>query len=288
MAELDLTELREFGAEAHRMEFPSMATGGYVVSGRRAAATLSPGKEQSINGTRPQARPTAGPWQRPSAEAAAPGSASHAVKRSREVARTLDELSDYGAPVAVVRSSDRFVHLKAAAGLFASLPFRAELLFEVPLKKARTTNAFMVPDVRVWSRWTAGIRESGFINSHHIYPDRSMCVCMREQWQIGRDALITYVDFSILWVARVLHERLLGYYPGLQHYGEMVRLERDRVNEYCGCGRPKTYASCHRSTDQAMPQLERLRRHYAARRQYLNELREQGRELLPPAFAPLA
>jgi hypothetical protein len=292
---LDLLELQEFGAEAHRLEFPSIAAGGFVVSGRRVTTQLTPGKEEDIHGERQQAgeeaRSAARSRQRPPAKAAAASASAHALKRDPALAKLCEDLGDYGAEPTVVSGPGRFAYVGLPVGLFASLPFRAELLLEVPLisrlelRNAMPKNGGLVPDVRAWSRWWSGPGgAAGLIVNHHGYPDQSMCVCMTDEWHLGRDRLITYVDFCILWIARVLHERLIGFYPGLQHYGEKVRVERDRAEEFCGCGRVASYAGCHRSSDFAMPLLERAQRHYGAQRAYREELMWQGRSDQPPAF----
>jgi hypothetical protein len=293
--EMDLVELRQFGAEMHRLEFPSIAVGGFVVSGRRAATQFAPEKEENIRGEQQQAGEeagsAAGSRKRSPTQAAASRAQAHAVKHDSALAQLVEESTDYGAKPTVVRRFGRFAHLGLPVGLFRTLPFRAELLMEVPLvprlelRKGLASSGGLVPDVRAWSRWSFGLSgTNGLIASHHGYPDRSMCVCMAEEWHLGRDPLITYVDFCILWIARVLHECLIGFYPGLQHYGEKVRVERDRPDEFCGCGKALPYAACHRAADFAMPLVERARRHYSAQRAYRDELIWQGRTDELPAF----
>jgi hypothetical protein len=291
----DLAKLREFGAEMHRLEFPSIAAGGFVVSGRREATQFFPGKEENIRGERQQAGKeagsAAGSWKRPPAKAAAACASAHAVKRDAALAELVEELMDYGADPTVVRRFGRFAHVGLPVGLFRTLPFRAELLLEVPLmsrpelRKGLASSRGLVPDVRAWSRWSSGMpANAGLITSHHGYPDQSMCVCVTDEWHLGRDLLITYVDFCILWIARLLHERLVGFYPGLQHYGEKVRVERDQTSEFCGCGRALPYSACHRNSDFAMSLVERTRRHHDAQRAYRDELIWQGRSDDIPAF----
>ena len=283
---LDLTELRQFGEEANRLRFPSIADGGIVVSGRRAATPFFPGKEEDSHGRRTEAAQAgSAAWarERPPAKAAAASAPAYAVQRDPALKRLIYELADYGAEVTVVRRSARFVCLELPVGLFASLPFRAKLLIEVPTiprsdLRAGLPGLGMVPDVRVWSRWSSNVPDfDGLISSHHGYPDSSMCVCMPHEWQLHRDPIIRYVDFSIEWIARALHERLLGVYPGLQHYGEKVRVERDRPDEFCGCGKALAYGACHRQSDFAMSWLERAQRHYSSQRAYRDELAAQGR-----------
>jgi hypothetical protein len=267
----------------------------FVVSGRREATQFFPGKEENIRGERQQAgeeaRSAAGSWKRPPAKAAAARASAHAVKRDAALAELVEELRDYGAEPTVVRRFGRFAHVGLPVGLFATLAFRAELLLQVPLvsrpelRKGLPSSGGLVPDVRAWSRWSFGNPGvEDLITSHHGYPDQSMCVCMTDEWHLRRDRLIMYVDFCILWIARALHEHLVGFYPGLQHYGEKVRVERDRPNEFCGCGRALPYAACHRNSDLAMSLVERARRHHNAQRAYREELIWQGRSDDAPAF----
>jgi hypothetical protein len=141
----------------------------------------------------------------------------------------------------------------------------------------------IVPDVRAWSRWIGGADHGSLIITHHQYPDQSMCVCMPQQWHLGRP-LIAYADMCVMWIGKALYERELGSYPGLQHYGEWVRTERDRADEYCGCGAAKLYRNCHHSADFALTSFERRRRHGAALQGYSRELRDQGRTEQAPEF----
>src|SRR4029079_16152381 len=292
--ELELSELRDFGTRIHRSDFSSIAiaAGGFVVSGRRNAIPFVPGEEDCNDGQREQARekagPATGPRQRPQAEAAATGAPAHAVERNPALRGLLGELEDYGAKITVVQRSDRFVMLRTSVGLFESLPFRGQLFLDIPLiartelRRGLPKNG-VVPDVRAWSRWLRGPSgAAGPIPSHHAYPDGSMCVCMTAEWHLDRDPILRYMDFCVLWMARSLHDQLIGFYPGPQHYGEKVRVERDRGDEFCGCGRAAPYALCHRGADFAMPWLERVFRHYSARQAYLNELEWQGRSSVQP------
>jgi hypothetical protein len=203
----------------------------------------------------------------------------------------LEELRDYGSRPIVVRSSSRFLFIQLPVGLFQELPFRAELLLEIPLisraelRRGLTLLNPAVPDVRAWSRWKTGKALGELIRTHHQYPDLAICACMPNQWILGRHPIIRYVDFCVVWIAKALHDRELGSYPGTQHYGEKVRVERDRVAEYCGCGSTRRYADCHRVADRAMGPLVRAQRHYRAEQGYLAELAMQGRSVDLPHFA---
>jgi hypothetical protein len=196
-----------------------------------------------------------------------------------------DELRDYGAPAAVVRRASRFIDVELPVGLFADLPYRAQLYLEVPrvtrsvLRRGLSILRPVVPDVRAWARWVAGRRSGQIIHSHHQYPDMAICACMPDQWMWGVHPLLRYIDFCIVWIGKALHEEL---HPGTQHFSEKIRVERDRVDEYCGCGKAVRYADCHRAADLELGVVERCRRFHGAQQGYLAELEHQGRTPAPP------
>jgi hypothetical protein len=84
-----------------------------------------------------------------------------------------------------------------------------------------------------------------------------------------------------MWSAKSLHELVLGFYPGRQHYAAHDRRRRDRPNEYCGCGGDERYGACCRPGDQARSAFSLWAESSAAKRQYLCELAEQGRAIQP-------
>jgi hypothetical protein len=194
--------------------------------------------------------------------------------------------------------------LEVPVALFENATFGARLVLEIPtcngLRHAgglvselvgRTFGAYpaytlvtCVPDVRAWSYWSGGPLEHTRIASHHENPDLSMCVCMPHEWLRCVHPLLEYVDFCTLWVARALHELVLGWYPGRQHFGERARAMRDHRLEFCGCGSDQRYQDCCRNSDLALSHFERWRRYREARSLYLSILRAQGRESGPPQF----
>jgi len=301
VADLDLTSLRAFGEEANRLELPCIAEGGFIVPGAESALNFIPGKEETEHDRRAKARQgvgretgasqgaSPGARERSSSEAAAARAPAHAIG-AVSVADVLEELCDYGAPASVAHRSSRFVCIQLQVGLFYTLPFRSELLIEVPLvtrselRRALSQFSPVVPDVRAWAKWSTGQRAGELIRTHHQYPDCSMCVCMPNQWTLGRHPLIRYVDFCIVWIGKALHEQEFKSYPGTQHYGEKVRVERDRQNEYCGCGSTRSYAQCCRASDLALSLFERNRRHQHGQNAYLAELDAMERSRVPPKF----
>ena len=121
--------------------------------------------------------------------------------------------------------------------------------------------------------------------SHHRQPDLSICACIPHQWVRGRDAIVDYAGMTVCWLAKVLHEQTLGWYPGLQHYPGWIRRERDRPAEFCGCGAPERYGSCHRDADQALSHQQLREAERLSRIVYFDELARERRPMRPPAAA---
>ncbi|MHB2032906.1 MAG: hypothetical protein ACYCVE_05990 [Gemmatimonadaceae bacterium] len=201
----------------------------------------------------------------------------------------LGELREHGIIRRIPSTSPRFVLAQIEIGLFENLPFRANLFLEIPVMPREQLRAddwwalplnasagllpmSVVPDMRAWSVWDGGPDDHRLVRSHHIFPDESMCVCMPGEWQLERDPLVEYVDFCTIWIAKALHEREFGFYPGPQHYPARRRVERDRPNEYCGCGREKRYEVCCRRKDQALTVPQRLLDEMEGRLGYLRQL----------------
>jgi hypothetical protein len=109
-----------------------------------------------------------------------------------------------------------------------------------------------------------------------------MCVCLPFQWQIDKDSLLDYVGFCVLWIAKTLHERELGFYPGRQHYPARKRVERNRPDEYCGCGSALRYRDCHRDADLRRSVEHRLWEEVQGRAAYLAQLDTQDRSRTIP------
>ena len=230
-------------------------------------------------------------------------------------------LADYYPDVRVVVSRPDAIYLSLTAGLFADLPFRARLTLEVPrpttvlrtlpfvpCQYGRLLAALpwlqldgtpvarrplvggvhhgvpIVPPVRAWATWLGGPAHGAAILSHHQYQDLAICACMPYDWVRGAHLLVHYVGMCVSWIGKVVHERELGFYPGLQHYNEWVRVERDRPDEYCGCGRPRRYGDCCRDADRRLTPRELRDMEYISRRAYFAELARQHRPFLPPRF----
>jgi hypothetical protein len=292
-----LEELRAFGDEAERLEYPSIDVGGFIVPGRAPASLHKPGSgvhDYAIarEGDREIGRQAQriGPreWEGAASAVAAPGEAPHAVRHGLTHANLdLSGLVAFHPLTRMVANTERAVYLNIPLGLFHELPIRIRLTLEIPLgSRARLSRPGVlptpVPDVRAWAVWDSNVSRGMLLTSHHQYPDHAICACMPIEWILGVHQLRDYVAFCALWAAKRLHELLLGHYPGRQHYGAFDRVRRDRRSEYCGCGGVRRYAACCRTADQELSPHDRWRDAAAARDQYLRELAWQRRCVEPP------
>lgn len=280
---LDLWELREFGQAADQLQQPALAEGGFLVLGAGSVGASSRRREQhgSHVGQGPgaeEARSAAGSRTGRPASAAATGAAAYPVERGLSAVLGLEELFAWHHDARWVGSSSSYAFLLVQLGLFRSIPERATLLLEIPTRKPdwlRGRREAYAPFIRAWANWSWGRAVRG----HHEFPDESMCVCREENWVLGQHVIEDYVGYCTCWVAKSLHERLLGWWPGLQHCPAAVRVERGALSEYCGCGRPVRYKLCCRSKDLAGKWISRAVERIEANRKYLQEVARRG---LPP------
>lgn len=296
IAQSGLANLRAFGAQADRLEYPYMGAGGFIVPGREPAAITTPGMEHDHDAAaarkgrewhggapREKAGPAARARRRQTPEAA-PGASARAVEcRLTSLNLDLSALVAFHPLTRVVASTEMAVYLNIPIGMIPGLPIGARLTLEVPLvPRERLTGSGHgepsdVPDVRAWAVWEGGIMHRQLIVSHHRYPDQAICANMAGEWIMGVHPLHDYVAFCVLWAAKELHNILFGFYPGPQHYPAAVRVQRDRSEEFCGCGKHRRYRDCCRDDDLAIPAYDRWRGAYVARMHYINELGGQGR-----------
>lgn len=310
-----LAELRAFGAEAERLEYPSVDVGGFIIPGNGPAHPLGPGKEYSAHGTertteqsagraasaQQEARSAAGPRQGSPAAATRP--TAHAVRSRLGLPAwlQLDELDGIHPEARMLSSSSSYAVIEVPVGLFRTLPYRARLTLEIPLsERARLTRPLLPalpstfeqpqgmpntsPDVRAWAIWVGNGRCGQPITSDHQMPDGCICACMPGQWVRGVHPLADYIGYCISWIGKVLHERELGFWPGPQHLVPAARMRRDRPDEFCGCTRLKRYRDCCMADDHAMSSFARWADRYAGRQRYLEELRWQGRAPRAPGL----
>jgi hypothetical protein len=300
LPQLGLDNLREFGVQIERLQFPYIDVGGFIVPGRDPAAINPPGMECDRDveaagagregwgqAPREEAGPSAGARQRPPSPQAAPGAAPHAFGRELTTLNLdLSALVKFHPLARVVASTEMGIYLNIPIGVIPWLPIGARLTFELPLtpreRLSRRMQLSGVPDVRAWAVWEGGPLHGRLIKSHHQNPDRAICANMPGEWILGVHPLHDYVAFCVLWVAKVLHEHLVGFYPGPQHYPAAVRVRRDRPDEFCGCGKRERYRSCCRDNDRAQHPLVLWRESLLGRASYLDDLAWQGRPSGPP------
>jgi hypothetical protein len=262
-----------FGELAECRKQPYVATGGFIVPGPESALNSKPGKEKTRNGLEQAASREAGQGQ---GQTAASGASPSALEPGLGKL-ALDVLEEYY-PLARVTSSTSTAHvLDIPVGLFRQLPFRARLTLEIPLKWFPTKVLSPVPGVRAWARWDGNADAGLWIRSHHLYPDLAICACEPRDWIRGIHPLHYYVSFCVMWIAKTLHEREIGFWPGPQDYGPRTRVTRDRPNEYCGCTSNYRYGQCHRDRDFSMTAYERWRVQWLGGAEYMADLRLQGR-----------
>ncbi len=296
-----MANLRAFGEQAERLEYPFIDVGGFIVPGRDPVMPISPGTEHDRHDAveppregwqqSPSEQAGSAAWTRQRSAQAAPGASPHALGHDLTHSYLgLSALTSFHPLTRVVASTESVVYLNLPLGVLPELPFGARLTLEVPRTGRTGLNQSMkltgVPDVRAWAVWEDGPMHGLRIESHHQNPDRAICANMPEQWMLGVHALHEYVAFCTMWVAKVVHEQLLGFYPGPQHYAAAERVRRDRPDEFCGCGKPRRYRHCCREKDRAMSHYARWHDAQLARRQYLHELKKQGRAPVTPE-APL-
>lgn len=102
---------------------------------------------------------------------------------------------------------------------------------------------------RAWAFWT----DQSWIGPRHTNPpDGSICAFHLEDrtWVPG-DSLATLFDLYSLWVAKQLHLKLIGWWPGEQvATGTIERIVEFQPDEWCGCALPKgKYRKCCLSSD---------------------------------------
>ena len=283
-----LDSLRRFGIQAETQVQPSVAVGGFVVPGDVPAA----GPTLPAEVTPKYVQQGAGPARKAGASAAsaAPRASAEAGEAARSVgalslrasgAREFVEfagLAELYPDFARAASSTNFDIFTLRLGLFYDLPYRARLFLEVPdLSLARQYPPSIIPPVRAWAFWDLGPETGLQITSHHENPDGSICACMPEDWIRGRDLIVDYVNFCVCWIAKTLHDQLIGFYPGLQHLPEYLRRRRNRPGEFCGCSAPRRYRDCHRDADLRLDEGDLCEQRRETNRRYFAQLGAQRR-----------
>jgi len=270
--------------------------GGFITTGPDLSREDSPGKKgrrngrQEAEGEEPEAGSEAGQGEgRRASSGSSTRSPAQTVGSRVADALKLEELSEWYPETRVLRSSSSNTLLTIRVGVFRALPYRAYLHLEIPhdgpfWQTTRTSAAFrgdnytFVPDVRSWAMWDFGVAPQ----ADHMYPDGSLCAFMEGEWIWGVDPIHVYLDWCVCWLGRVLHDSLLGRWPGRQHCSANARARRNKPDEFCGCGGTERWRHCHMESDLARSPLERFLEEQNARDEYLKELQRRGWLSTPP------
>lgn len=283
---LDLSELRAFGTAVDKLQRHGVGVGGEIVP-RGDPRMVSRGrKDHSYNHEQrkrtgsEEAGPAAGAREGRRPSSASGSAAAQAVQRELVMARGLEELLDYYPGWTWASSSSGVGYLRLPVHPFRTMPYKGVLTLELPTRwpfwlfspAIDEPDVGAVPHVRSWAEWEYEIP----IRSHHQYPDRSMCTHMPGEWDLRTGQLVHLAAMAVLWIGKSLHTQLLERWPGQQHYESAhLRLRRDAVDEYCGCGSDQHYGACCRAADLSTSQSERMWWLYEADRRYLREIRRR-------------
>ena len=284
----DPTELRAFGRLADEWKQPWIDRWGVIIPPPTRIDQLpSTGAifDEGRSAGSEEAGPAAGSWtgRRASADA---GAATHPVQSWLIEPLGLEDVAWYHPDRSWCAMDSGPAALIVPVTLFESLPYRAQLLLEVPATGEQWKKTFQhgykyVPPVRAWATWDDGRP----IRSHHENPDGSICACMPRDWGLGQP-LEVFIGFCISWVAKALHAQLLGKWPGPQHYPPWLRILWDRPDEYCGCDEQTglVYRDCCMAKDAAVPFSEHLVNWFNTRKVYAHFLRARGLPTRPAAL----
>lgn len=298
VSESAVRRLQAFGKEADRRQLPRIDVGGLIVPGLSLSENSGSGYQRGQDVT--AGREGQFPWRESSRRANAqghegsqpstplPSETPHAIRHGLTQANLdVAGLVKYFPASHVTAQREGLVYLSMQVQLFEELPLGARLLLEVPLaERTRLSRPSVlptpVPDVRAWAVWEGGPSHGRVVRSHHQNPEGAICACMPHEWLLGVHPLRDYAAFCVLWTAKLLHEQWFGRYPGQQHYHAFARVQRDRQDEYCGCGGMNSYAACCRESDRREATLTHWRNAKLASAQYLRELAAQRRPILSP------
>lgn len=116
----------------------------------------------------------------------------------------------------------------------ADLPIAASLVVFI--------NSDNPADVQAWAWWTDGV----WVGPRHTYLNGGICAfeVSDETWrpELGVKLLL---NLCAVWLARQLHLRAYGRWPGLQRiHTPLERVVEQLPGEFCGCGSSRPYARC--------------------------------------------
>jgi len=248
-----IDELRAVGEELDADEYPRVGTGGLVLPGACRADVNEPGQERDhVNHAEAGAtRPEAGQGQRTTdRDTASEGAEARLLGLpglSEELAHDLAGALAAN-PSMCVRVAPPLVWILTKIHPIAGLPDQALILTVLPISPGAAMEAGH--PFASWAWWELGV----WVGPRHTNPGNGS-ICSFEPshgtWRRG-DPILTLLDIHAVWIARQLHLRLLGRWPGDQViHTAYERLRDQRPGEMCGCGSMRLYAECHEPFDRA-------------------------------------
>lgn len=109
-----------------------------------------------------------------------------------------------------------------------------------------------------WAWWSPGI----WVGERHTnYPDGSVCAFEVSDgtWRRGQSAVV-FLDLQSVWLARHLHLKRLGRWPGRQIlHTAHERVIEHRAGEFCGCDCGRLYEQCCHDGDVRLGAYGRLK-----------------------------
>lgn len=252
--------LRRMGEDLDRDIYPMVHVDGMVQPD--SSRVSNPSGKETTNGNDAEAR-AARPETRQGEGASVGGSASEGAQArllrlpglTEDLAQRLARaLAAY--PNMRVRVAPPVVWLLTRNHPIEDLPDEALVLTCLPLDQNRGVGHENRPFIS-WAWWDLGL----WIGPRHTnFGDGSICSFEPSHgtWHPG-DPILTLLDLHAVWVARQLHLRHLGHWPGKQIlHTAHERLTDQRPGELCGCGALRPYSVCHEPEDRSRTQYERL------------------------------
>lgn len=264
-----LRTLRDIGEALDRDEYPMVGQDGLVMPGARSPS-YSPGEGERVRVEQPEAG-SEGPAAREGEGSSAAGSAAAGGQALLLGQLGLSEgmRHDLGVVAAAypslrVRVTPPVVWLLSTNRPIEGLPDKAYLLTAISMDAKALVPGRPNP-ISSWAWWDLGI----WIGPRHTnYGDGSICSFEPKHgtWRPG-ESLIKLLDLHSVWIARQLHLRHLGRWPGDQViHTAYERVAENAPDELCGCGSFRRYDECHRALDEATPAYQRDRGFHARMR----------------------
>jgi hypothetical protein len=237
---------------------PSTAPAAFFeVLGQQELHNATPEKERSRKG-REGREGREGPQETPQARRSRPSNSSAQELRSAELGGKISTYHATDLAGALAEYSQFRLRL-APPGAWLTGTIRP-----VPAQEDNAVVILVYPfepfyPIHCWAWWDTGI----WVGPRHTnYGDGSVCAFEPADttgvWR-GGDPLLQLLDYIACWIARHIFLKRRGRWPGPQSlHTAFERLTEHAPNELCGCGSPYLYEVCHRPSDTAMAETERI------------------------------